>query len=107
MPTKMPASLILLLIALIFSAVMMRFSDITLIALSVNGVLMLGARYMAKIEDPESLISLFMILASLLLTAVIIEPAFASLIVIAIDGSVLYAMRHMAKIEAIETVLRR
>ena len=105
MPTvKMPVSLILLIVSLILSVLLMRggFERDTLYALAINAVILFVARFIAKTEDPTSVISIFICLGSLLLTAVIIDPMFVSIFVLALDAAVVFGMRHFAKTEAYE-----
>jgi hypothetical protein len=101
---KLPISLILLVVSLILSVLMMRggFARDTLYALAINAVILFAARFVAKIEDNNSVISIFICLGSLLLTAAIIDFMFAAIIVFALNAASVFGMRHYAKVEVHE-----
>ena len=103
MPTNLPVSLILLVVSLILSALMMpSFSNLVLIAVGINAVILLVTRFVARVEDNSSTISIWTMLASFFITAVITELNFARLIVFAVYVVTTVAMRHIAKTEAYE-----
>lgn len=106
MVSKLPTSLILLFVSLILSVIMMRMTEIALICVGLNALLLFAARHVAKIESDGS-VSILMILFSLLLTAAIGEPQFGLVITVGLNVVVLIAMRLFAKTEFEDASLGR